>query len=160
MRWLPRYIHESVEVPPPSGPEVPGRSHVHTVGSGMRHKFGIRIVDAYSEQGVYDGRCGGGVLVSNRDPPSNLALLLVLQSVMMFVARDGASRARSASRNKQNKNKKQFSGITTETLQDTMKELLLLNTAFQENKEFYEVYARDHVISELTNPVSNNASRV
>ncbi|CAM9773404.1 unnamed protein product, partial [Hapterophycus canaliculatus] len=45
-----------------------------------------------------------------------------------------------------------FSGITTETLQDTMKELLLLNTAFQENKEFYEVYARDHVISELTNP--------
>ncbi|CBN74371.1 expressed unknown protein [Ectocarpus siliculosus] len=45
-----------------------------------------------------------------------------------------------------------FSGITTVILQDTMKEMQLLNTAFQENKEFYEVYARDHVISELTNP--------
>ena len=35
-----------------------------------------------------------------------------------------------------------------------MKEMLLLNTGFQENKPFYEVYARDHVISELTDPVS------
>lgn len=34
-----------------------------------------------------------------------------------------------------------------------MKEMLLLNTGFQENKPFYEIYARDHVISELTDPV-------
>eukprot|EP00903_Cladosiphon_okamuranus_P017316 g15955.t1 len=45
-----------------------------------------------------------------------------------------------------------FSGINTEVLQDTMKEMLLLNTGFQENKPFYEVYARDHVISELADP--------
>ena len=35
-----------------------------------------------------------------------------------------------------------------------MKEMLLLNTGFQEKKPFYEVYARDHVISELTEPVN------
>ena len=51
----------------------------------------------------------------------------------------------------------QFSGINTEILQDTMKEMLLLNTAFQENMPFYEVHARDHVISELTDPVSRSS---
>lgn len=53
----------------------------------------------------------------------------------------------------------QFSGINTEVLQDMMKEMLLLNTGFQENKPFYEVYARDHVISELTDPASVLNSR-
>ncbi|CAM9702799.1 unnamed protein product [Pylaiella littoralis] len=45
-----------------------------------------------------------------------------------------------------------FSGMTTEILQDMMKELMLPNTEFQENKPFYEIYAREHVISELMDP--------
>ena len=43
--------------------------------------------------------------------------------------------------------------MNTELLQDAMEDLLLLNSVFLDNHKFYEIFARDVVISELTNPV-------
>ncbi|CAM9895660.1 unnamed protein product [Ascophyllum nodosum] len=43
-------------------------------------------------------------------------------------------------------------GLTTETLQSAVDDLQLLNTVFLENPEFFKIYARESVVSELTNP--------
>ena len=43
--------------------------------------------------------------------------------------------------------------MNTEVLQDAMDDLLLLNSVFLDNHKFYEIFARDVVISELNDPV-------
>ncbi|CAM9488125.1 unnamed protein product, partial [Laminaria digitata] len=43
-------------------------------------------------------------------------------------------------------------GLNTELLQDAMDDLLLINSVFLDNHKFYEIFARDVVISELTDP--------
>lgn len=47
----------------------------------------------------------------------------------------------------------QEAGMTTEMLEEVVSDLVLLNSAYMENPNFYQIFARESVVEELTAPV-------